>query len=866
MARLKESLSGGLNNATDPALLQPGELSDMRNTQYKAGSSALWRAPGRALFEAVTAASGIDIAGLRDIKFDNGDHWLVAFASATLRVAEEGIGGWSTVAALPYGATTLEVAHYNNQFFLLPNTQSDSIQTSGTNLVLYQSATAVNTTPSYRQHGLVSVGVEPAVSTAGGGTFSESVTGYYEYWTTEVAKYTIGGISYFVESAFTGKPSTVYVSATSVVPTVTRPAVSNSATTHWRIYRSPKKDVATDSMYPAGFMIGEMSSAVTAVPDTASANNTGFIFPGNANLSTQFYDDATNANNALADDTSFASLAVAATASYSYQGYYGFSFGGFTAVPRGIEVGIGAYVSSGAGPIPVNVRIGRYRASNGSFSPVLFNGPSWEKFSKEYGVSNDGNFWRNTASKVAYISSTVSGSISEVTLGSSTDLWFPPEHNIPWASTDFGSDFMVLVSHSTPSHTLGLDYVKVKIHHGATNSVYTIPYPTVAYTFGDQTSQVAKNGQPPNSFTGDVYEGCLVVNDDSNPSIVRYSYPGAPDSFPPTYFVDFETQANDEVSLIKVVNNRLVVGLTSSIWRMNYLPSERDASFDRGKAREPISRQYGVVNPMCACVYTMDGGTEELAFVSNRGIHSTDGLGFVTRSGKLDWRSIISLTSTSTPIALINNPEEERLEFYFRNDSYTPETYLCIYLSYARGDVDEAGNFKVSGMVHMRNYDAGSSGYASLAAAHSVQRSDGDTAIYFGYGGSSTAAGAGAVYLVSGTTIPSNGSTMQYTTRRMYLAEEGGEFRVNEIYGYSGSYTGAPAVSRTLKNVKTNDTNGEVSGSSKSRTLGGEKLYKHQFNQIAEGLRISNLVTASAFSEEFLILDGQGFGIEDSGK
>ena len=42
---------------------------------------------------------------------------------------------------------------------------------------------------------------------------------------------------------------------------------------------------------------------------------------------------------------------------------------------------------------------------------------------------------------------------------------------------------------------------------------------------------------------------------------------------------------------------------------MNYLPSERDASFDRGKATEMISRSYGILGPMLATTFTIDGQT-----------------------------------------------------------------------------------------------------------------------------------------------------------------------------------------------------------------------------------------------------------------
>src|SRR3990172_13241558 len=86
---------------------------------------------------------------------------------------------------------------------------------------------------------------------------------------------------------------------------------------------------------------------------------------------------------------------------------------------------------------------------------------------------------------------------------------------------------------------------------------------------------------------------------------------------------------------------------------------------------------------MCACTFSPDGGSELLAVVAQQGIFVTDGYSFDALVGHINWRAILSLTSTSTPIALVNDPELKELRFLFRNDSYTPETYLDLRLSYA---------------------------------------------------------------------------------------------------------------------------------------------------------------------------------------
>jgi hypothetical protein len=146
---------------------------------------------------------------------------------------------------------------------------------------------------------------------------------------------------------------------------------------------------------------------------------------------------------------------------------------------------------------------------------------------------------------------------------------------------------------------------------------------------------------------------------------------------------------------------------------------------------------------------------------------------------------------------------------------------------------------------------------------------------YFGYGaqsnsattgaGFATGAGGGKIYREDGTNIPSKDATMQFTTRRMYLAGLSKEWKLNEVYGYAGSYSGSPVVTYTAKNTKTNST-GEVTLGAKSITLAGQQLHKVNFKQMNEGLRLVCQVSASAYRQESLVLDGENFGVEDSGR
>jgi hypothetical protein len=136
----------------------------------------------------------------------------------------------------------------------------------------------------------------------------------------------------------------------------------------------------------------------------------------------------------------------------------------------------------------------------------------------------------------------------------------------------------------------------------------------------------------------------------------------------------------------------------------------------------------------------------------------------------------------------------------------------------------------------------------------------------FGYGGSSTAAGAGKVYRENGTSIRSQDYYVQFTTRRMYLAGLSKEWKLNEVYGYAGSYNGTPITTYVAKNVKQGCAS-EATVGSKDVTLAGGPLHKVQFNQMCEGLRLNvKNWGATDYRQEMLVLDGENFGLEDSGK
>jgi len=175
--------------------------------------------------------------------------------------------------------------------------------------------------------------------------------------------------------------------------------------------------------------------------------------------------------------------------------------------------------------------------------------------------------------------------------------------------------------------------------------------------------------------------------------------------------------------------------------------------------------------------------------------------------------------------------------------------------------------FKVSGPVHMRNFHAASSGRADLKSAWAVPRTNGDTTIYLGYGGAATAAGAGTVYRETGSSIPAEDQAYSYSTRRMFLAGMGQEWKLDQLYGLVTTLTGTQGISYATNYSLTNTAT--AAGETQSLSVAaGTLLHRVPTHQAAEGLIITVSVTSGHddIGYESLFLDGEDFGMEWSGK
>jgi hypothetical protein len=105
---------------------------------------------------------------------------------------------------------------------------------------------------------------------------------------------------------------------------------------------------------------------------------------------------------------------------------------------------------------------------------------------------------------------------------------------------------------------------------------------------------------------------------------------------------------------------------------------------------------------------------------------------------------------------------------------------------------------------------------------------------------------------------------MGYTTRRMYLADFGNEWRLNNLWGHVGPANSTPTIQYSMFTNKTTTPAPQRPG--KVDHARWPELHKVPFALQSEGLTIQASITASAFAQEFIVLDGDDFGEEDAGE
>lgn len=664
MPLVRESVDRGVVTARDPALLNPGEVQRAINCIYRPNSPGLWKAPGRSIYNSAAIAAS-PIKGVRFLAFDDAHgvptniilaYNTTSYYSSAL-TAETGV--FALLAASVGNGATLDSVYYQNRHYLF-NGNRDGVA----NFVAKISETtgAVTTRP----HGLnVSTQLPTLASAAGEGwpATTDFGTGYYFFFTTEVVNPDSGDE---VESALatTATPPSIFLSNLTNGVTVTLPTVKDNATaTHRRIYVVGPKD---SSIWNPFFLV-EARRLITV--DVAQ---TSVIFGLNATSVTQESKNPnatvsspgwTNPNNTFTADN------LTARADFNGNQLVQ-SCASFTpaAAIQGIEVAIRCQSWGVVGTVSVEL--------------------SW----------NAGANW--TAPVFLDFSKNIFFTFPKV--GARNYRW-----GRTWAAGDLtAANFRIRITTQGGAAGAGqfaIDVVNVIVYSGASLSTEPIKgayYPTTSAKIGPTVTVISANTPPPVSSTGDIFESCLVVNDVNEPQTIRFSTVESPDYFPSIYFVSLRGKQGDKVVFIRRVNGILVVGMSQSLYRVNYLPTADSIELGRGICYEAIAEDHGIISTQGATIFTPAGSAEQLAYVSAVGLRYTDGLHTDTLSEDLDWPNTVNISKLDKCV-LVNEPNLSTLVLYYipAGDNTSTVPTRALYFSYHPSKIKENGKLAVAGPV-----------------------------------------------------------------------------------------------------------------------------------------------------------------------
>lgn len=796
MAFKWEPLTQGLVTSKDPSTLDPGEFAAAAGCFYYDDIDSLCRAP--ALYQwAANVTGNQPVKGLVNCSFDNGNNYLVAQASGFLSIADAETDGSSFATAVSGLTTTSKQLHsvqMDNRYYIMNGTDL--------NKVMLQDGT-------FRQHGLQPVSTAPISNGVLASAFSGSATGFYQYWYTEVVTFSDGQE---LESTYNAQPISIQVTnVATTAPSMTLPTTPANPRVgtkiRYRIYRSEAMVLASDSLYPIGRKVEDIGvvvdnngtaiggpivytdSSVSLSTGNKTATNqvadVGIITTHAGNVVNTFGGGAASNFDALLS-TADAKTVICTLGASPVPGdgtilsLYGFSLGTLGSSVVGITVSIDVACTV-ANTATLWVSVGERNATSG-LTPFRFPAPSKEQFLTSLYTPGTPPFGFIGNSRIALFKPISATGKTTYTFGSATNSWIPGLFS--WPVSQFGSDFEVQIGivfngTAVATNAVTLHSLALSVNYSGTSNDKIGDrklYDAVIVEEDGIELKFGANGLPPIASTGTVFEGSLVTNDVANPRRVVWSTPGGPDAFPNgVYWEDLPTPDGDTITFMAQVNNRLVVGCKGSLWRINYLPNQADASFQKGRAVERISDRLGILNPKSACVFQDEQGHQSLAFVDSNGLFMTDAYAIRSMSKDIRWVSsptgvFIAISSSiyTTVIGLLNDPGTQTLRLVISNGYYS--------LSYAANHIKQNGQPKWAGLNDIRF----SSKQPKSACV--IRRSNGVWIPVFGYDG---AGGAGGfIYREDAndsTILHNNTRTMTITTRDIFPTGDAGEAQLSAI-------------------------------------------------------------------------------------
>src|SRR2546428_2801318 len=252
-----------------------------------------------------------------------------------------------------------------------------------------------------------------------------------------------------------------------------------------------------------------------------------------------------------------------------------------------------------------------------------------------------------------------------------------PTNTQTGSATVFGNLYCTIAGQKYPFGYVNI--AQINIANGTTFTITAENTSTNAFTNAGEVYQaypiysppggvaVSRNGQPPTAYDMTVFQDSLVCIDADDRQLLKYSMPDFPHLWPATQFIPFETDWQDDLNAIIVVNNALLVFHSFYGFRVDDLPRATDGddfAVARSRAKEPFAWGHGCIGQKGKAKFNIFGSGELCLFVCRDGIHITDGFKMDYASLDLDWVNTVDIPSLNLA-TLLNNPKFHRIEFRY---------------------------------------------------------------------------------------------------------------------------------------------------------------------------------------------------------
>lgn len=665
-------LDQGLVTARSGVMLDEGELTVATDSRYRPDDPAIQRAWGRTKYlnaDAQVGGGAGKIIGLAFCPFDafeaaDSDDFVVAHLGSSYYVsvfaARSGALSGTPISNVGAG-TQLDALFADNRWYLF-NGNQDGIS----NKVLG----AGTTDPTSRNHGMLPVSqtpTSPTISTQVGEWPTDETfwgEGRYFFFTTEVLNQ---GEVDELESSITGEPPFVDLAKDSNgeilfdVLVQRHDPIVNTGADEVRVYmvKTSLYQSWDASLLARAFRVGTITVTGTASNDTLtlSGNYVGYGSSADPTTTALVSGTVTNHANLKAADDTAASWAASTAGVADVHGY---SF----ALPASSPVlGFKIYVRA---------RARGWGSRQVTVTPRYGAGPSTGTVKSFRVDSHDYKLY---------------------VVGGDTDTF-----GVQLTETEVNSsNFGVRISSGSFFGAMDVDYVRIQVFTSTVPSIGPA-YPLVALQTGNVLTVHSANAPPPVSSTGDIIDGCLVVDDVSRQNGYAWSLPGQYDYFPEPY-AGRVNGGKDKFMKIRKVGNVGLFFMEHSIHRLNFVPLTTDPEFIPGRALERIVPNHGCVSKQGVALFQLPGGATVAAYVSHNGVYMNDAQQDNLMTGDIKWETLVDVTKLSSAV-LIDYPKEHVLVMFYA-DSTSAENNKYILIHYHQTHRKKNGNFKITGPCSM---------------------------------------------------------------------------------------------------------------------------------------------------------------------